>query len=129
MSGFSPITYVLSQDYTDESIKGTSGVLAGKNCTIESATYEDGVNTIVFKWTAYDGTTRRTTIQIKDGLSVADYSIIARVEQLPTDLTEENRAMIYVEEEDAFYLWDGYKWSSVLEETAPISNEDIDALF
>lgn len=129
MSGFSPITYVLSQDYTDESIKGTSGVLAGKNCTIESSIYEDGVNTIVFKWTADDGTTRRTTIQIKDGLSVADYSIIARVEQLPTDLTEENRAMIYVEEEDAFYLWNGYNWSSVLEETAPISNEDIDALF
>ena len=33
---FDVVSYVLSKKYTDNSIKGTSGVLAGKNCTIES---------------------------------------------------------------------------------------------
>lgn len=32
------IDIVLSKKYTDESLKGITGALAGKNCTIKSAT-------------------------------------------------------------------------------------------
>lgn len=50
--------YVLSKGYTDNSIKGISGSLAGKNCTIKSITKVSGGNTVTFEWTANDGTTK-----------------------------------------------------------------------
>ena len=61
------IDIVLSKKYTDESLKGITGTLAGKNCTIKSATKADGVTTVVFAWTADDGTEKTTTIQVNDG--------------------------------------------------------------
>lgn len=61
------IDIVLSKKYTDESLKGITGTLAGKNCTIKSATKTDGVTTVVFAWTADDGTEKITTIQVNDG--------------------------------------------------------------
>lgn len=61
------VSYILSKKYTDKSILGISGVLSGKNCTIDSATKVDGVTTIVFKWTADNGTVRTTQIQVADG--------------------------------------------------------------
>lgn len=61
------IDIVLSKKYTDESLKGITGTLAGKNCTIKSATKVDGVTTVVFAWTADDGTEKTTTIQVNDG--------------------------------------------------------------
>lgn len=64
------VSYLLSRKYTDNSIKGISGVLAGKNCTISSATKADGVTTVVFKWTADDGTSKTTEIQIDDGTPI-----------------------------------------------------------
>ena len=59
--------YVLSKSFTNNSIKGITGALAGKNCTIKSATKVDGVTTVVFAWTADDGTEKITTIQVNDG--------------------------------------------------------------
>ena len=61
------IDIVLSKKYTDESLKGITGTLAGKNCTIKSATKADGVTTVVFAWTADDGTEKTTTVQVNDG--------------------------------------------------------------
>ena len=61
------IDIVLSKKYTDESLKGITGTLAGKNCTIKSATKADGVTTVIFAWTADDGTEKTTSIQVNDG--------------------------------------------------------------
>ena len=61
------ISWLLSRKYTDNSILGISGVLAGKNATIESANKVDGTTTLVFKWTADNGTERTTEIQVEDG--------------------------------------------------------------
>lgn len=66
------IDIVLSKKYTDESLKGITGTLAGKNCTIKSATKVDGVTTVVFAWTADDGTEKTTTIQVNDGVGIAN---------------------------------------------------------
>ena len=68
------IDIVLSKKYTDESLKGITGTLAGKNCTIKSATKTDGVTTVVFAWTADDGTEETTTIQVNDGVDGKDTS-------------------------------------------------------
>ena len=65
--------YALNKKYTDESIAGTSGILAGKNCTIESTTKHDGRTTIVFKWTADNGNVRRTSIDVLDGTPIYEY--------------------------------------------------------
>lgn len=59
--------YALSKSFTNNSIKGVTGALAGKNCIIKSATKADGVTTVVFAWTADDGTEKTTTIQVNDG--------------------------------------------------------------
>lgn len=59
--------YALSKSFTNNSIKGITGALAGKNCTIKSATKADGVTTVVFAWTADDGTEKTTYIQVNDG--------------------------------------------------------------
>lgn len=53
--------------YTDDSIAGTAGVLAGKNCTIDSTTKTGSVTTVVFKWTADDNTVHTSSIQVNDG--------------------------------------------------------------
>lgn len=66
---FDATTYARSKKYTDTSIEGTTGVIAGKNCTIESVVKEDGVNTVTFKWTADNGDVRRTTMRVNDGVA------------------------------------------------------------
>lgn len=59
--------YALSKRYTDDSISGISGILAGKNCTIDSVTDIEGGKKITFKWIADDGTSRTTSVNIMDG--------------------------------------------------------------
>lgn len=61
------VSYILAKKYTDKSILGISGVLSGKNCTIQSINKVDGLTTVTFKWTADDGTVRTSSIQVKDG--------------------------------------------------------------
>lgn len=65
--------WLLSKGYTDKSILGITGVLAGKNCTIKSAVHENGVTTIVFEWVADNGQTRETQIKINDGTPIYVY--------------------------------------------------------
>lgn len=59
--------YTLSKSFTNNSIKGITGALAGKNCTIQSATKVNGITTVIFAWTADDGTQKTTSIQVDDG--------------------------------------------------------------
>ena len=66
--------WVLGKKYTDNSILGITGALAGKNCTIKSYTHKDGVSTIIFKWTADDGTVRETVMEVFDGTPIYDYT-------------------------------------------------------
>lgn len=61
------VSYILAKKYTDKSILGISGVLSGKNCTIQSINKVDGLTTVTFKWTADDGTVRTSSMQVKDG--------------------------------------------------------------
>lgn len=60
-------SWILSKKYTDQSIEGISGVLAGKNCTISDVSKTGLVTTITFQWTADNGDTRTTQIQVNDG--------------------------------------------------------------
>ena len=62
--------FVLAKGYTDDSIKGITGALAGKNCTIKSIVKRDGRNTITFEWTANDGTTRESVMIVLDGTPI-----------------------------------------------------------
>lgn len=57
-----------ARSYVDDSIAGTVGVLAGKNCTIASTTKTGNITTVVFNWTADDGTSKTTSIQVVDGV-------------------------------------------------------------
>ena len=57
----------VAKKYTDNSIKGISGTLAGKNCTIKSIQKVDDVSTITFEWTADDGTVKTSTMNVMDG--------------------------------------------------------------
>lgn len=61
------VSYILSKIYTDNSLKGISGTLAGKNCTISKTEEVEGGTNVTFTWTADDGTKKNTTIFVKDG--------------------------------------------------------------
>ena len=69
------LSYALSKKYTDQSIEGISGVLSGKNCTIESANKVGDTTTVTFKWTADNGDVRTTTITVVDGETPAFSSV------------------------------------------------------
>ena len=89
------IDIVLSKKYTDESLKGITGALAGKNCTIKSATKADGVTTVVFAWTADDGTEKTTTIQVNDGVKGEIGDKGDKGDKLTfNDLTDEEKASL-----------------------------------
>lgn len=72
--------YALSKSFTNNSLKGITGTLAGKNCTIKSATKVDGVTTVVFAWTADDGTEKTTTIQVNDATN--DYENLINIPKI-----------------------------------------------
>jgi hypothetical protein len=57
----------LAKKYTDGSIAGITGTLAGKNCTVDSITPITGGNRITFKWTADDDTVKTSTMDVMDG--------------------------------------------------------------
>lgn len=61
-------TYALSKKYTNDSISGISGTLAGKNCTIQSITEIEGGHRVTFQWTADDSTVRTSTMDVMDGV-------------------------------------------------------------
>lgn len=56
-----------AKKYTDTSIEGTAGVIAGKNCTIDSIVDVDGGHRVTFKWTADNGNVRTSTMDVMDG--------------------------------------------------------------
>ena len=58
--------------YTDTSIEGTTGPLAGKNCTIESIEDITGGHKVTFKWTADSGDVQRSTLAVMDGTDGQD---------------------------------------------------------
>ena len=60
-------SWILSRKYTDDSIAGTTGVLAGKNAVVDSIVKTGNINTVTFKWTANDGTVRTQSMQVSDG--------------------------------------------------------------
>ncbi len=72
--------YALSKSFTNNSLKGITGTLAGKNCTIKSATKVNGVTTVVFAWTADDGTEKTTTIQVNDATN--DYEDLINIPKI-----------------------------------------------
>lgn len=77
--GLNTLTYALSKKYTDDSVSGISGTLAGKNCTIQSIVYDstNSKNTVTFKWTADDGTAKTDTMEVFDGKEIVSATVDA----------------------------------------------------
>lgn len=61
-------TYILSRQYTDETVIG-GGAVKGKNCTIETITHNDKEEVVTFKWILDDGTVQRQTMTVKNGIT------------------------------------------------------------
>ncbi|MBQ0113228.1 MAG: hypothetical protein KBT03_08885 [Bacteroidales bacterium] len=78
------ISLILSRKYTDNSIKGITGTLAGKNCTIKDITKEGAINTVEFEWTADDGTKRTSQMQVEDGAKGEDGVGIESIDKIST---------------------------------------------
>lgn len=62
------ISYILSKQYTDETVIG-GGAIKGKNCTIETITHSELQEVVTFKWILDDGTVRRQTMTVKNGIT------------------------------------------------------------
>lgn len=74
----------VAKKYTDNSILGIVGVLAGKNCTIKNITKEGIINTVEFEWTADDGTKKTSQMQVSDGVSGEDGIGIESIDKIAT---------------------------------------------
>lgn len=114
------VTYALSKKYTDKSILGIEGVLAGKNCTIESKTKANGITTIVFKWTADNGEVRRTTLEIEDGTPIYVWTSGNHYKYGDLVIYESAFYRCITENEDA--VFDATKWNEI---GSPDGNYDI----
>ena len=60
------VSYILSKRYVDETIKG-AGAVKGAPCQIQSIESTEEGNNITFLWQLEDGTTRTSTIFVKNG--------------------------------------------------------------
>ena len=63
------ISYILSRKYCDNAIVGL-GAIRGANCTIDNIVHQDGINTVTFKWTGTDGTTKTRDMIVYDGTPI-----------------------------------------------------------
>lgn len=59
--------YAMSAKYTDSSIQGTSGVLAGKNCQITSISPIEGGNRVTFSWFDDNQVARSDSMDVMNG--------------------------------------------------------------
>lgn len=70
--GINVETLAVAKKYTNESIEGITGVLAGKNATIDSITDITGGHRVTFKWTADNGDVRTQSMDVMDGADGQD---------------------------------------------------------
>lgn len=120
MAKLDVIAYSAPKKYTDNSILGITGALAGKNCVIESIVKNSGRNTVTFKWTADDNTVQRQTMIVDDGTPIYVWT--------PGDPYEYGDLVIYascfyrciVDNEDTEF--DATKWNEI---GSPDGNYDI----
>ena len=74
----------VAKKYTDDSISGISGTLAGKNCKIQSITDITDGKRVTFAWTDDGGTSRTSTMDVmngevgEDGLGIKSVDINAQ---------------------------------------------------
>ena len=61
------LTLAMSKKYTEESLVGV-GALKGSPCTIKEIVEKDGVNNVIFEWTATDGTIRTASMVVENGI-------------------------------------------------------------
>lgn len=61
-----PVTLVMSQGYTDESVLG-GGAVKGAPATIQSITPVEGGNEVTFEWTLSDGTIQTQKMFVENG--------------------------------------------------------------
>lgn len=60
------MAYILSQNYTNESIAG-AGAIKGSPCTIDSIEDIEGGHRVTFKWVLSDGTEQTQTMDVMNG--------------------------------------------------------------
>lgn len=71
MEGLSLLTLLQSTNYTDESVSGVNGALAGSPCRIVEIRKEGSVNRVIFEWKSLEGLIRTSEMIVKDGVSIS----------------------------------------------------------
>lgn len=69
------VTLSKSKKYIDSSIAGIDGVLAGKNCKIQSVEDITNGHRITFSWSDDEGVARTTTVDVMDGNSIEEVEV------------------------------------------------------
>lgn len=75
MEGLSLLTLLQSTNYTDKSVSGIDGALAGSPCRIAEIRKEGSVNRVVFEWKSLEGLTRTSEMIVEDGISIRSATI------------------------------------------------------
>ena len=77
-------TLALAKKYTDNSIAGTSGTLAGKNCTIQSIVKTDTGSIVTFEWKSDTGEIQTNQMTVKDGDKILAIEFLSETETTET---------------------------------------------
>lgn len=82
-------TLAAARKYTDGSIAGYTGILAGKNCKIQSITpTANNSNIITFAWTKDDGTQKTTDLEVMNGVGITNITLDPTTDHLKITLSD-----------------------------------------
>ena len=99
------ITLAASRRYTDSSIAGIDGVLAGKNCKIQSVEDITNGHRLTFSWNDDEGVARTSTVDVMDGNSIEEVEVKYASSQSGTTPPVSGWSDNVPTVPDGYYLW------------------------
>ena len=99
------VTLSKARRYIDSSIAGIDGVLAGKNCKIQSVEDITGGHRITFSWNDDEGVARTTTVDVMDGNSIEEVEVKYASSQSGTTPPVSGWSDDVPSVPDGYYLW------------------------
>ena len=89
----------------DSSIAGIDGVLAGKNCKIQSVEDITGGHRITFAWSDDEGVARTSTLDVMDGRGIESVEIKYAASSSGTTPPDNGWSSTVPSVQDRYYLW------------------------
>lgn len=120
------IAYILSHNYTDESIAG-AGSIKGSPCEIDSIVDIEGGHRVTFKWKLSDGTEQTDTMDVMNGEPgpKGDPGDAGFAPQVEVDKSTESEYILRIKDVDSDYDTPNLKGSGAVSSSYDAENENV----